>query len=1333
MPSEWLRNSKRLVIIIFVAAAFLNLASALNPHSSQVDINRTLDDYTNATFEIIPDNDSSVNADLEIKPPMTEWKSYEPDYLNGSLRVETSFNASERGHYKYRWVLGGQEHPPQPLGFIISGENSTLFNYSENFTNSISEEYYNSDSCDLNNFTCYYENFQAQKILLNTEAYLHTYNTTYLNRSLNYSLSNYNTGGTLGVCDHSRGDFDCDNDASPTDNEASDGYLNVSSGTRQGTLIHSLWSLSQISSNDTVEELAVNYSRGVAENCPVWGNTTAEFSSNVEIGNASFSCGTARGQGSMMMGYWEAYMSTGNETFRIKAENLSDTNYTSPRVLRGLVTAYRATGDERYSERMENQAKELIKEQDNLSSTEFFDLGIGLFEAYEASGEYGYYRNGLSLLTRNTTNMSFSCSAISGNFTCNYPDTQSLAGLMFWKGFQSQLDIERGFSNPTFDRKPQVAENLTIDIEMKGRVTDPVMRYRDAGTWKNCTVSFFDGCSLNSTQLTNQTAYEYFFNSSRLRFPKNNGSFHVGLSAEDDELETSASLFSTTDNNRGSGQFCAVWNTGDYTCEEENYQASMILSMSESYRHTGYANFSSKLRNLVSPPYYEDVLDLGDSCRPELDDFVCNTSSIQESLTGSTRQGNLIDSLFSAFSATRGLKSYELAREYASHSPSDCDVWNNSFNCSSSRGQGSMISGYWQAYQVTSNTTYREKAMNLSRASLTLNMSNSTRLASALWRTYGYTDNKTYRDEAEAMTSAFSEKCRDNECEPKQYYLTGQMYKNAYLYGGEDFQDDYRIIVRGVTTGSDCGPGKDDYSCSDPGAQGSLSKMFRDASQALPVTLQAEEVFSVESSVIIDSSITGTCEVTNQLKNTTLENTELTLDLSTGLNTSDNLTKSVGDLNYSESASASWDIKGTELGQHDATCTVFSTSGLTEVIERTITVSSSDTGSSDDDEEDESSTGSAGGGAVGDFETKNYTVDYSTNPRIYNLNETFLRSLGINTTLREFRYSDRSCYSTRRRILENRTILNLDYICSGSSEGVIIFDRINRSNSSSLRVHEIGNLDEEVSISYGFSENLSSPMLVSYEKLEPLEMDVDYFISNGTDSELKVGVDLNRESRCAIRRDDALVYNRTLTQSVLSLDNIRNNSDVQVNCGKLNSSYTFVSSVDISDESDIEEQVPVLFLLAFLGLILTGSTLVYFRQSLFSAFYSVYRATLGPVSLWVREFYNSLLFQINLKKFRRHVSREDPVEAIKTFERLSEVGGHSASEDLLNMDIDLMRGVRLYILMDLVEDSLMEGMSIPEGGEDLEKLVNRYLAEVDNPELESLIRGKVEEVSTFSN
>ena len=279
--------------------------------------------YVSIQPQMITDINISVHNSSNISSPImyyrklniNNWKSC---YLtNNTCTIPESF-MNKQYIYEFYFNDSGTRFPLNgSFKLAVSVGNESIRELAENRTKMGGDL-----ECDpwKGNYSCEYETFQAWEILGFSNAYWMTGNETYREIAENMALNEYDTYDVFATCDHWENDYDCN-----TTNAFGE---NLTASLRQGMLIYSLWYAYQKTGNETIRELAENYTKGKAEDCNVWSN--------------DFVCDTSDGQGAMILGYWKAYEMTGNESYREIAENLSYGNETLDALV--LLEGYEQTG-----------------------------------------------------------------------------------------------------------------------------------------------------------------------------------------------------------------------------------------------------------------------------------------------------------------------------------------------------------------------------------------------------------------------------------------------------------------------------------------------------------------------------------------------------------------------------------------------------------------------------------------------------------------------------------------------------------------------------------------------------------------------------------------------------------------------------------------------------------------------------------------------------------------------------------------------------------------------------------------------------------------------------
>ena len=1285
---------------------------------SDASVEKPLEPGDSLNFSFQAEENASVS--VKLLPPRSEVKTINLSASNKTYWKNISGEQlSTKGLYGYRISTLEEEYPPDSfLYFPVASLNQTLKNKTLNSSRTQHTYTDGSRLCPYRteeDFSCEYEHFQAKMILSSAVEYTFNRSSYVRSKFYNFTLGQYNNGSETfyGTCPQEDEDFDCGN------NSATPDTVNASAGTRQGSLIHALWKSYDLVGNTSVKYLASNYTSGSAETCNVWNN--------------SFQCDTGRGQGSMALGYWTAFEQTGNETYREFAINLTSTDYSHPRIISAYLEAYSHTSNKSYLVEAEERTEKWLENCPNCSSQEFAGLKNALWRGYMVTGDYGYYRNAVNLTGYSSSKF---CSWNSSS--CDYPNVQGLTTLNYWRAYRSQKDEKRDIFNPDIDHRTIVGENLSIDISMQGRVSSPEVLYRERESnksWKSCRIGFFDGCVIPGENLSQQTPYSFKFSAEGLEFPKN-GSLVFAPSLVKDSFVDEAREFTDSDPNI----YCQP-SQGDYTCEGEVRQSSMILGFSQKLQFDESTRHFKNLRNLIEPPY---VVQSGITslCSVENSYLSCSTGGIP-SYQGSTRQGSMIDSLFEAYQLNGNNSHYSRALNYSLGEASDCDVWgrtgSRSYTCGSSEGQAAMIQAYLEAYRVTGNSTFRQIAFNLTENAE--NTSNSQNLGSALWESTAYFNtsmmNYSVLNRSENITEEYSDYCSGN-CSPEEYAETGRLSHHSYIFSGGNYSDFYRNTVLNTTEEDTCGPFKVESNCQYPNEQGGMIKLFSDAAYTMPVKLKVEDRFNLsKDSLNVGESFSATCSVENRLQDTNI--TGLSFEVLTGEGISANTTNnsySHGVLEFNQSAEYSWNFSAVSSGISNVTCVTESDTAYRNKIisEVNVTEKSGDNKSSEEPEDPSSGSSGSGGGGGGSDDgggsvdsgsgglvvepVQNKTFSYNNSSTEISWSVELLETLGVNTTYRQFKYN-KSCFSASRGLYRNSSSLYLNYSCK--ADGLILLDKVPENFSTidresySVRVFNNSSIRGEVlEYSERGSADAFSPPLVLESRFEIPPVQVDANLTKNLareNSSLIVKANLSRSSNCTISRNEAVIYEERTDEVNQEIRLTEGNNSIEFSCGQ-----SFSRSENILLEKTPDKSLPLGFILKSLSsaiLLSIVSAVVYFRREIYSRM-------------------KQTVFEYYMGRFESAMEEGDQAKAIKLYSRISMLRDEQIGKIILESDLELMRGLRIYLILDLLEDDEVANSSIPIGG-DIESLVERFLEDTEDEKLERMIEEKLAEVSELNN
>jgi hypothetical protein len=246
-------------------------------------------------------------------------------------------------------------------------------------------------------------------------------------------------------------------------------------------------------------------------------------------------------------------------------------------------------------------------------------------------------------------------------------------------------------------------------------------------------------------------------------------------------------------------------------------------------------------------------------------------------------------------------------------------------------------------------------------------------------------------------------------------------------------------------------------------------------------------------------------------------------------------------------------------------------------------------------------------------------------------------------------------------------------------------------------------------------------------------MNVDYNIASSEQEDLYVNVNVNRRARCAVFVNERQVLNQSVSdQASIPVSTAYGESEIEVNCGDLNSSYSYVGETKIEEVTNTKTETLLPLAIIMIGSLFFSTIAFYYRSALLlisnNALMRSKNIFLMSIDV-LRTNLSKVLFAVYLRRFKMKVSSDDSVGAIQVFQKLSKYSAQDAADNLENMEMSLMRGVRLYMLLEMVEESINEGTGMPEMAKNLDELVESYLQDVDNPEMENLVADKINEIA----
>ncbi|PSH02044.1 MAG: hypothetical protein BRC26_02565, partial [Nanohaloarchaea archaeon QH_8_44_6] len=186
-----------------------------------------------------------------------------------------------------------------------------------------------------------------------------------------------------------------------------------------------------------------------------------------------------------------------------------------------------------------------------------------------------------------------------------------------------------------------------------------------------------------------------------------------------------------------------------------------------------------------------------------------------------------------------------------------------------------------------------------------------------------------------------------------------------------------------------------------------------------------------------------------------------------------------------------------------------------------------------------------------------------------------------------------------------------------------------------------------------------------------------------------ISADLSREQTCKVYREGEKIYSEETSKLVYQPSSLDyGNSTYKVECGDRTFTKTFTKAREGSSGPQSQESgqaIPLMSIVALVSL-LAVLGLVFDRRE------------------FIVEELRMKLFEYRFRRFENAVERGDTAEAIEIFDSMSK----DVSKKVLESDMDLMQGLMLYLLIDLVEDGKEGEVSFDVSG-DLDELVQRYV------------------------
>jgi rhamnogalacturonyl hydrolase YesR len=1243
------RGRKNLVIFLLLAG-FVSTAAA-----SDLVYNVTGEQVNNTPNNFVFENQSSVTSpQLYIEDPEGREQTLELQETGKKLEVDVPARFfGSKGVYKFNFLEGSDTIAPGNQSLILGSANETW----ENRLHQLAQNNSENNDCDDSTYLCFNEYFQSKSINSDLKAFRATGNANYLEKAVNYSLADWRETETS-TC----GDFNC---TKYEDRE-------TTAAMRQGTAITALWNVYSATGNFTVREKAVNYTEGAPDEC--------------DVNNGGFDCGNATNQAYMMQGFWTAYSVTNNSEYREKAINLTSVaenqNYSSPKIVSSLTTAYQTTGNNTYIDRVyEYYQKNSQNCENNCDNwTDLNNVKSGL-EAYKVTGNNYFYRNSVNTVYDLDTDCLTNTSS-----NCQSPDQQADALTLTSLLYVSKKDQRERFVNPVLDQTPSRDQSLSIRPEMKGSVTNPVMNIYDSNDVleDSCNLNNINNsCSIDFSTFE-QGIYTVELQSANSTYPR-----QIPVAYSQRDISTEQKLLNLTRSSPENPENeCNPWNNS-FECvkDYETYQSFYIQGFTDvanSYRNETYKNI---LQNLSSPSYSFIDIDPNGKCLPEEDDYRCGTSA---SVDAGEIQGSLIKSLYSSYQATGKISTLDLAYNYSDHSTeSGCKVWQDEFVCSSPEAQGLMIQGYWEAYEVTGNKSYRNVSLELANHS---DFSSGTpELSAAFWETYTWTNNTKYREKAENITNNQIDTTDCPSCGTENLLDYGNMLVSAYRTSANNTYKN-ALETQQDNVSDICADG----SCANPLLQGKAISFTSRTMNTLPVTIDVETSMNVSSSNLkIGEQARVTCSITNTMQKTNIGPIDIRILPGSRFNNTE-MNTTASSLSYDETANYTGNVTASEAGDGIVECQ-FSSPDFTVEESSTITIEEVAEDNTTEDNPtnptDSDSSGDSGFIPLPDPKPEeNNTSKYNPRTENYNYTQQVLtpEEAGIPGDYRLKELHVETCFNASRAYYRNYTVLN----ASGcESEQLLLHD-----NTSAVEVFR--NFTGSTSYNISVSENETDwkkPMI--YRTVEkPLKIESGTSETVETRSEIQnVEFALNSRTECDLKRNGQVINEYNTSQVSAEVELVEGENKITLDCGETSKSMNVMYEKPLTEK--VAENSPYILL----GLL------------------AAMAAVIGLKYHTLIEMYRSKMFNYRFNRFKSSLENEDVVEAVEQYNKMTKHENlDTVREKLMGSDVKMLTGLKMYLMSDMVTDPEIELTADEKSS--IQNSINNYVNSHKNSKIAEKIR-----------
>ena len=737
-----------------------------------------------------------------ITNPVLHLKTFfGTDWTNISLstNAEDVFGSANgnlfwrEGLYKYYVEADNNMRYPEEgfATFLITNKEQTYRNWSkiflENDANGTNQDWHCAvHSGTSQGFKCFWSHMNTLEALRFAKGYRLTNNETYKEWSLNLTFSEYNNYSGYSseekLCDQYKQDFNC------SSYSLGSGYT-YGGAFRQGENINFLVDVFKELRNQSVLNLAINYSKGTAEECNVWNNS---FNCSSELSDVS----DAENQGAMILGYLNLYSVTENETYKNITRKLVDQAIfftdRSPLLLEALSKYFEMFGNE-------TVYKEILRRADDekdvcvISTCEPEEKAKQLnayLQVFKQTGNEDY----LLALYKKLLRPANTCDALTNNYQCEDSTQQGLLNAAYIDLFE-ELPATKLIYDAYKDQLLHVNEEIPIKFSIKGYQTNITFFYRNVNdiTWKNKSVNYWEWqTNIPSNETSVEGIYEFYFQSEQKRYPENQGTKLVVIPVSYEEYLDPLRGLENNDSTISCDPHGLNPKTPDYNCQREHFQSwetKSFLSTLDTYNKTEISKRNSLKNiaiNLGNNRIDQDInnYQTESTCEFLDDDYYCQTHAIDFSddylKPGGIRQSMMIQMFSKLYQETKNITYRENAYNYLIENNDACDPFEGDYSCET-QSDGTTNTevtdyeayAYWKAYEIFGEDKFKQIAENLTQKLLTYVEDNYKEITGlTLWKAYELTGLQKYFDNASAVSDKLVDDCTSSyDCEAHKLAL----------------------------------------------------------------------------------------------------------------------------------------------------------------------------------------------------------------------------------------------------------------------------------------------------------------------------------------------------------------------------------------------------------------------------------------------------------------------------------------------------------------------------------------------------------------------------------